>query len=86
MPHEIILTKCPTCNNAIEIDQHWTPNEVNYSGGFILECTKCNHFFSLPIEGNINNSQVIKGAEVVNQYDNNKVGNKDEILEKYGLV
>ncbi len=79
-----LITKCPKCNNDIEIDQRWTPGGLNDYGGYILQCLKCNHIFSLHIGRDIIDSCVISGAKQIDQY-NDEHSNKEEILKKYGI-
>jgi hypothetical protein len=85
MDSATISLNCPNCDNDIVIDNRWTPGGVNDYGGYILQCTACDHIFSTHIGRDINDSRVTSGAKVVDQYDD-EIGNKDEILKRHGLA
>lgn len=81
----VVSTKCDSCGNVIEIDQYWTAGGVNDYGGYVLQCKKCQHIFHLHLGRDIADSQVRKGAIVLDTY-NDEVGNMQEILQKHGLA
>lgn len=85
MSQATISSECPVCSNPIEIDKRWTSGGINDYGGYILQCTKCNEVFALHIGRDIMDSQVAFGARKIDQYDD-ELGNKEEILKKYGLT
>jgi len=77
-------TKCPGCDNDVVIERNWTPGGVNDSGGYVLQCEKCNHIFAFHLGKDINDSRVLRGAKKLDTYDD-ELGNKDTVLGKYGL-
>ena len=85
MSRATISSECPVCNNAIEIDNRWTPGGVNDYGGYVLQCIACNHVFALHVGRDVNDSRVTGGAKKIDQYDD-ELGNKEQVLKKHGLA
>jgi hypothetical protein len=77
-------TKCPECDNDVVAERNWTPGGVNDSGGWVLQCAKCDHKFAFHLGQDINDSRVLSGATVLATYDRES-GNRDEVLGRYGL-
>ena len=77
-------TKCPACNNDVVIERNWTPGGVNDSGGYVLQCAKCDHKFAFHLGQDVYASRVLSGAKVLATYDKES-GNKDDVLGTYGL-
>jgi hypothetical protein len=77
-------TKCPGCDNDVVIERNWTPGGVNDSGGYVLQCEKCDRIFAFHLGKDINDSRVLRGAKKLDTYDD-ELGNKDTVLGKYGL-
>lgn len=79
-----VRLNCPGCNNEVEILRSWIPGGVNDSGGYVLECDRCNDKFAFHLGKDVHDSHVVRGAKILDTYDDG-VGNKDEVLGKYGL-
>ena len=62
-------TKCPGCDNDVVIERNWTPGGINDSGGYVLQCEKCNHIFAFHLGKDINDSRVLRGAKKLDTYD-----------------
>ncbi len=77
---------CSNCPNTIQIDQHWTAGGMNDYGGYVLQCTRCNHVFSFRLGRDINDSHVSKGAKVLETWDESVPGDKEAALQRQGLT
>ena len=77
---------CPNkmCNSIVVIEQNWTAGGVNDYGGYVLKCSACQTVFHMYLGRDINDSRVIGGAKVLATYDM-EVGDRDEVLARYGL-
>ncbi len=81
-----ILAKCPHCGNAIKVWRVWGPDGVNETGGFALECDQCQRHFQLEVGRDIQISRVVKGARVLDTFDDNLAGDKEKVLERHGIA
>ena len=79
-----LCVNCPTCKNEIKINNVWTPGGVNDYGGWVVECNNCSTKSHVRIGRDVRVSEMISGAKLIDQYDD-ELGNKEEILSKYGL-
>ena len=76
--------KCPKCGNDVVIERNWTPGGINDSGGYVLQCEKCDHIFAFHLGRDVYDSRVLHGAKILGTYDDG-LGNKDNVLGEYGL-
>lgn len=68
----------------VVIERNWTKGGVNDSGGYVLQCEKCSNKFAFHLGKDIYDSRVLRGATVVDTYDDG-LENKDEVLARHGL-
>jgi hypothetical protein len=80
-----ILSQCPYCAKGVIIEQNWTAGGVNDYGGWVLKCSKCEKPFDARVGRDIQMSRVVSGAAILESYDDEVSGDKDRVLNKYGL-
>lgn len=80
-----LTTKCPHCENPIEIENVWEPGGMSDSGGLMLECGKCAMPFEVHVGRDINMSRPRKGARVLGRYDDDVEGSRARVLTRHGL-
>ena len=85
MDSQIAYTRCNQCNNEIQINQRWTAGGINDRGGFVLQCSACNHIFEFHLGRDINDSGVKSGAKILARYDDGIEGDKIKVLKQFGL-
>jgi len=79
-----LIGECPHCGNEIEVNQVWGRGGVN-DGGYVLECEECRKPFDFPVGRDIGMSNVVKGARVLETYDEAVVGSKKAALKRHGI-
>ena len=84
MDDETITTKCSECNNEFKIVEQWTPDRTGNHSGYVVRCNKCSHIFHLDLDRVFNSYHVKWGVQILATYDK-EVGNKQEVLAKFGL-
>lgn len=67
MDEELIIIKCEKCGNIINIKKSWFPGGCNDYGSFVLKCDKCGHIFEHYVGRDIDCSDVISGATIVDR-------------------
>jgi uncharacterized Zn finger protein len=75
----------PECGQEVEIHQRWTAGGVNDYGGYVLQCKKCGTVYPLHLGRDILDSRVRSGANVLDTYDDEIEGNREEVLKRHGL-
>ncbi|WP_345245686.1 hypothetical protein [Nibrella saemangeumensis] len=61
------------------------PGGENDSGGWILECNKCHMLFPYAVKNPNDYSRVDHGATVLDSWDNEILGDKQEVIKKHNL-
>lgn len=82
--HVYLINKCSECNNSIEVKQIWTPGRYNGYGGWIVECDKSSSIFHVRVGRDINDSQIISGAKIIDRY-NDEIGDKEDKFSEYDI-
>lgn len=85
--YSTVLVKCPNtgCQANIQLSIGKVPAGVNDRGGWILECENCKTKFPYPVKNPDDYSSVDFGARILNSWDDEIAGNKEEKLKEYGL-
>lgn len=63
--NELLIATCPKCGNKIYINKTWYPGGCNDYGMFVLKCDKCGHVFEIDIGRDVDASNVISGATLI---------------------
>ncbi len=79
------VVKCPGCESNIKLSIGRYAGGMNDNGGWILQCKKCPTKFPYSAKNPNDLSRVLSGAKVLDSWDDEVEGNKQDILAKYGL-
>lgn len=83
--HQTVELECKNCRAQIVIQQNWTAGGINDYGGYILQCTACKQVLHFRLGRDVNDSRVVSGATVLAAYDEAVEGERESLLQQYGL-
>jgi hypothetical protein len=85
--YRTVVVKCPNtnCKANIKLSIGKVPGGVNDSGGWILECEKCHNTFPYPVKNPDDYSSVDHGATILDSWDNEIPGDKQDVIKKHNL-
>lgn len=79
-----LYCSCPKCGQRVVISQRWTAGGLNDYGGYVLQCDKCGEIFAQHLGRDIQDSEVVSGAKVLDTYDD-EIGDEAEVMKRHGL-
>lgn len=83
--HRRFILKCPNCNCNINLQEGKVAGGLNDSGGWILKCKGCQHTFPYSVKNPNDFSGVIMGASILDTWDNEIEGDKEQTLRSFSL-